>query len=107
MGAWERCVEHFNSPVPPGAIAPSPAYMLLAGHLSVEAVESSGGAVILGLFSSGGGNKILMLMADIRETANCKAEVIARGRPVGWRAMAGHTAVWLDNPQDRGPAVCY
>jgi len=109
MGAWERCIAAYNSPSAPGTVGPSPAYMLLAGHLSVEATASSDGTVVLGLFSSGGGNKILMLMADIKETPQCKTEVTARGRPIGWRAMAAHTAIWLENPKDRGPlnSPCY
>ena len=48
------------------------------------------------------GSATFVLMADFQKTAECNAEVSARGWNEGWQRAAAQTSVWLESPQSRG-----
>ena len=51
------------------------------------------------------GSATFVLMADFQKTAECNAEVSARGWNEGWQRAAARTSIWLESPQSRGADV--
>ncbi|ABM96823.1 hypothetical protein Mpe_B0043 (plasmid) [Methylibium petroleiphilum PM1] len=48
-------------------------------------------------------NQALFLMADIRETPECKSEVVVRAAAENWQKVAGATEKWLSDPLQQVP----
>jgi hypothetical protein len=100
--AWEHC---YVGPglsqvtVPVGGVPMTIPTAGGGGSMRVE-VENKGDVRTLVLRTPSGK---IFLLADISQTAECTAQVNARGWNGPWQRSAEHTAAWLDNPEAPGP----
>ena len=72
-----------------------------AGTMRVDVQSVRDGTTVF--VTMPGGN--IPLMADIRTTANCPSEVVARGVQALWVSSAKNTETWLNNPEASGPMM--
>lgn len=99
--AWSRCFVKSGVVYAPGVGA-----MSTSPTTAVRQQEIEGGkSVMLINVMPFMGSTSISLLADIKKTTTCNAEVSVRPGVGLWETPAEYTSVWLDNPQDKGPGT--
>lgn len=99
--AWSRCY-----------IRPETTYVRGVGVITTASSNSirvqniDGGNAVMVIYTMPVTDRsFIRLLADIRKTEACNAEVIVRSGAGGWSAGARYTSIWLENPGEGGPAL--
>lgn len=101
--AWSRCYEG------PGLSE----IAIVAGRVPFVVPLGNSGSTRVDVAGTENGTTVLLrlpsnqipLMADIRVTDSCPAQVVVRGVQALWISSAKNTETWLNNPEASGPAL--
>lgn len=95
--AWARCWVKEPTALLPGTAARAPYFV------TIDDQSETSSTIALVHNSALRGTGSVVMLADIRRTASCAAEVSVRTHAASWRSYAEHTKTWLDKPFDKGP----